>query len=110
MDRRDLSLDLPFDENQELTPLELLPDNSPDQEDMLIRSQDSQIQRNGISKALDRLSERERYIITHRIMSDNPLTLREIGDTFQLSRERIRQIEKEALTKLRSDMQNAALS
>jgi RNA polymerase sigma-32 factor len=110
MGRRDLSLDLPFDENEELTPLELLSDDSPDQEDMLIRSQDSQIQRNEISTALDKLSERERYIITHRIMSDNPLTLREIGDTFRLSRERVRQIEKEALTKLRRDMQSAASS
>ena len=110
MGRRDLSLDLPFDEDQELTPLALLSDDSPDQEDMLIRSQDSQIQRNEISKALARLSERERYIVTHRIMSDNPLTLREIGDTFHLSRERIRQIEKEALTKLRREMQNAPLS
>ncbi len=107
MGRRDLSLDLPFDDDKELTPLELLSDGSPDQEDMLIQSQDAQIQRNEISKALERLTERERYIITHRIMSDNPLTLREIGDTFQLSRERVRQIEKEALTKLRSDMQNA---
>ena len=110
MGRRDLSLDLPFDEGQELTPLALLSDDSPDQEDMLIRSQDSQIQRNEISKALASLSERERYIITHRIMSDNPLTLREIGDTLHVSRERIRQIEKEALTKLRREMQNAPLS
>ena len=110
MGRRDLSLDLPFDEDQELTPLALLSDDSPDQEDMLIRSQDSQIQRNEISRALDRLNERERYIITHRIMSDKPLTLREIGDTLHLSRERIRQIEKEALTKLRRDMQNSPLS
>ncbi len=110
MGRRDLSLDLPFDEDQELTPLALLSDDSPDQEDMLIRSQDAQIQRNEISNALARLSERERYIITHRIMSDNPLTLREIGDTLNLSRERIRQIEKEALTKLRREMQNAPLT
>ncbi len=110
MGRRDLSLDLPFDEDQELTPLALLSDDSPDQEDMLIRSQDSQIQKNEISKALAKLSERERYIINHRIMSDNPLTLREIGDTLQLSRERIRQIEKEALTKLRREMQNTPLS
>jgi RNA polymerase sigma-32 factor len=110
MGNRDLSLDLPFDEGQELTPLALLSDDSPDQEDMLIRSQDSQIQKNEISKALARLSERERYIITHRIMSDNPLTLREIGDTLNLSRERIRQIEKDALTKLRREMQNTPLS
>ena len=110
MGRRDLSLDLPFDEDKELTPLELLSDDSPDQEHILIQSQDLQVQRNEISKALDRLSEKERYIITHRIMSDNPLTLQEIGDTFQLSRERVRQIQKEALKKLRRDMQNAALS
>jgi RNA polymerase sigma-32 factor len=110
MGKRDVSLDLPFDENQELTPLELLSDDSPDQEDMLIQSQDSQIRRNEVSKALDKLSERERYIITHRIMSDNPMTLREIGDTFKLSRERIRQIEKEALTKLRRDMRDSAVS
>lgn len=110
MGRRDLSLDLPFDEDQGLTPLALLSDDSPDQEDMLIRSQDSQIQRDEISKALARLSERERYIITHRIMGDNPLTLREIGDTLHLSRERIRQIEKEALTKLRRELQDAPLS
>ena len=110
MGRRDLSLNLPFNEDQELTPLAHLSDNSPDQEDILIRSQESQIQRNEISKALANLSERERYIITHRIMGDNPLTLREIGDTFHLSRERIRQIEKEALTKLRKELQDAPLS
>ena len=110
MSRRDLSLDLPFDEDQELTPLALLPNDSPDQEDVLIRSQDSQLQKDEVSKALASLSERERYIITHRIMGDNPLTLREIGDTFHLSRERIRQIEKEALTKLRRELQDAPLS
>jgi RNA polymerase sigma-32 factor len=110
MGKRDLSLDLPFDEDQELTPLALLPHDSPDQEDVLIRSQDSQIQKDEVSRALASLSERERYIITHRIMGDNPLTLREIGDTLHLSRERIRQIEKEALTKLRSEMQNVPLS
>ncbi len=110
MGRRDLSLDLPFDEDQELTPLALLPNDSPDQEDVLIRSQDSQIQKDEVSKALASLSERERYIITHRIMGDNPLTLREIGDTLHLSRERIRQIEKEALTKLRRELQDAPLS
>lgn len=105
---RDVSLDFPFDEEKELTPLQLLSDDSPDQEDVLIRSQDEEIRRKEVSKALDTLNEREKYIIVHRIMSESPLTLREIGDTFDLSRERVRQIEKEALTKLRSEMQGAA--
>jgi RNA polymerase sigma-32 factor len=108
MARRDVSLDFPFDEEKELTPLQLLSDDSPDQEDVLIRSQDEEIRRKEVSKALDTLNEREKYIIVHRIMSESPLTLREIGDTFELSRERVRQIEKEALTKLRSEMQGAA--
>jgi RNA polymerase sigma-32 factor len=108
MGRRDVSLDFPFDEEKELTPLQLLSDDSPDQEELLIQSQDEEIQRSEISKALDTLNERERYIITHRIMNESPLTLREIGDTFKLSRERVRQIEKEALTKLRKEMQSPA--
>jgi RNA polymerase sigma-32 factor len=106
MGRRDVSLDFPFDEEKELTPLQLLSDDSPDQEELLIQSQDEEIQRSEISKALDTLNERERYIITHRIMNESPLTLREIGDTFKLSRERVRQIEKEALAKLRKEMQS----
>jgi RNA polymerase sigma-32 factor len=105
---RDVSLDFPFAEEKELTPLQLLSDDSPDQEDVLIRSQDEEIRRKEVSKALDTLNEREKYIIVHRIMSESPLTLREIGDTFDLSRERVRQIEQEALTKLRSEMQGAA--
>lgn len=108
MGRRDVSLDFPFDEEKELTPLQLLSDDSPDQEEVLIQSQNEEIQRSEISKALDTLNERERYIITHRIMNESPLTLREIGDTFKLSRERVRQIEKEALTKLRKEMQSPA--
>jgi RNA polymerase sigma-32 factor len=40
------------------------------------------------------LNERELYIFEHRIMTDEPMTLQEIGDHFGISRERARQIEK----------------
>jgi RNA polymerase sigma-32 factor len=40
------------------------------------------------------LNERELYIFEHRIMTDEPLTLQEIGNHFKISRERARQIEK----------------
>lgn len=39
------------------------------------------------------LSERDRFILDNRIMSDDPMTLREIGDRFQVSRESIRQTQ-----------------
>ena len=58
------------------------------------------VQRN-IAGALGKLNEKELYIITHRIMADNPETLQKIGDRFHITRERVRQIEKQALKKLR---------
>ena len=41
------------------------------------------------------------YVITNRIMAEEPLTLREISKPLHLSRERVRQIENEALKKLK---------
>jgi DNA-directed RNA polymerase specialized sigma subunit len=51
--------------------------------------------------ALASLSERESYIILNRVMADTPQTLQEIGDKYRVKRERIRQIEKQALKKVR---------
>jgi RNA polymerase sigma-32 factor len=50
---------------------------------------------------MKRLSEKEMYVITNRIMAEEPLTLREISKPLHLSRERVRQIENEALKKLK---------
>ncbi|MEN6466702.1 MAG: sigma factor-like helix-turn-helix DNA-binding protein, partial [Syntrophaceae bacterium] len=58
--------------------------------------------RMNIAGALAKLNERERFIIQNRIMADNPLTLQDIGDKFNITRERARQIEKDALRKIRA--------
>jgi RNA polymerase sigma-32 factor len=42
-------------------------------------------------------------VIKNRVMADSPLTLQEIGDHLKLSRERVRQIESEALKKLKKE-------
>ena len=44
------------------------------------------------------------YVIKNRIMADEPLTLQEIGNQLKLSKERVRQIESEALKKLKKEM------
>lgn len=56
-----------------------------------------------LMESLDRLSEREKQIIIYRYGLDNekPKTLEEIGSIYDLSRERIRQIENQALVKLK---------
>ncbi len=103
MSSRDLSLDAPFDEGHELTHLELLQESSPNQEEALAHEEEKKIREREITTAMKRLNEKEIYVIKNRIMSDTPLTLQEIGDHLKLSRERVRQIESEALKKLRKE-------
>jgi RNA polymerase sigma-32 factor len=50
-----------------------------------------------------RLNEKEVYVLQNRIMAEEPLTLQQIGDHLKLSRERVRQIESEALKKLKRE-------
>lgn len=75
--------------------------------DMLILERDME---NFLMQALEQLTERERQIIIYRYGLDNekPKTLEEIGSIYDLSRERIRQIENQALGKLKeySDAEN----
>ena len=104
MSSRDLSLDAPFDEDHELTPLELLRESSPNQEEELMEKEEKGILEEEVGRAIKRLNEKEAFVIKHRVMSDSPLTLQEIGDQLKLSRERVRQIESEALKKLKREM------
>jgi RNA polymerase sigma factor (sigma-70 family) len=61
------------------------------------------LERSALRQALGRLSDRERAVLTLRfgLDHDQPLTLDEVGRRFELTRERIRQIEAKALSKLR---------
>ena len=103
MSSRDLSLDAPFDEGQELTHLDLLREDSLNQEEAIAEEEEKKIRERDVQNAMRRLNEKEVYVIKNRIMSEEPLTLQEIGDHLNLSRERVRQIESEALKKLRKE-------
>jgi RNA polymerase sigma-32 factor len=103
MSSRDLSLDTPFDDGQELTPLELLREDSLNQEEAIAQVEEKTIREREVQNAMKRLNEKEVYVIQNRIMSDEPLTLQQIGDHLKLSRERVRQIESEALKKLKKE-------
>jgi RNA polymerase sigma-32 factor len=106
MSSRDLSLDTPFDQDHELTPLELLQESSPGQEEELITKQEKTLLEDEVVKAMKRLNEKEVFVIRNRVMAEAPLTLQEIGDHLSLSRERVRQIESEALRKLKKEMRS----
>jgi len=103
MAARDLSLDAPFDEAQELTHLDLLKEESLNQEEVFAQDEEKKIREHEVRNAMKRLNEKEVYVIKNRIMADEPLTLQQIGDHLKLSRERVRQIESEALKKLKKE-------
>ena len=103
MAARDLSLNAPFDEAQELTHLDLLKEESLNQEEVFAQDEEKKIREHEVRNAMKRLNEKEVYVIKNRIMADEPLTLQQIGDHLKLSRERVRQIESEALKKLKKE-------
>ena len=100
MSGRDLSLDIPVTEGGESTHMDRLMFEGEDQETALIRKEERALVQHNIAGALAKLSEKESFIIRNRVMADTPLTLQEIGDRYRISRERARQIEKQALRKL----------
>lgn len=102
---RDLSLDATVGEEQETTFMDFLADFAPNQEERLADKERRQIIKRVVEEALGQLSQRERTIIEKRFMAEEPMTLQELGEAFNVSRERVRQIELSALKKLKQSLQ-----
>jgi RNA polymerase sigma-32 factor len=100
MSSRDLSLDASVSDDGDSTHMDQLTYDGEDQETALIRKEERELVQHNIAGALAGLNEKETFIIHHRVMADNPLTLQAIGDRYHITRERARQIEKQALRKL----------
>jgi RNA polymerase sigma-32 factor len=101
---REWSLNQSVGEDKDLSAIDLLQDDSVGQEDMLLEKE-REDELSGLTKtALQKLDPRERFIVGRRFMDDEPWTLQKLGDHFGTSRERIRQLEKRALGKLKSDL------
>jgi RNA polymerase sigma-32 factor len=100
--RGEYSLDAEITDSDGYTMLEGLADERQNQEEQLAEHQEKALLRRDISTAMSNLNEKERFIIEHRVIADEPQTLQEIADNFALSRERVRQIEEGALRKMRN--------
>lgn len=100
---RELSIDDYVDRDEECRLANLLADDkSESQEDSIYAREVSTI----VRSALGRLDERELHIIRNRfgLLGGQELTLEEIGKSLNLSRERVRQLEREAKDKLRASL------
>lgn len=104
MSGKDLSLDANIEGSTERTYLDMLGDTF-DQEQFLEDSQARPLVARKIKEALANLKDRERYIIERRVLTDSPETLEKLSRKFGISRERVRQIEKNALNKIRKEFQ-----
>ncbi len=107
MGRRDTSLDVELVEGEGYTMLSTLPDESDNQEDLLLAHEEQRLNTARTSAALAILKPRERQIIERRILAEVPNTLQELADEFNISRERVRQIEQDALRKLRVELSSS---
>ena len=100
MGSRDVSLHEYIGDDGENAHIDFLAFEGENQEVSLIKNEERSLVKQNITAALSTLNEREAYIILNRVMADNPETLQEIGDKYNITRERARQIEKQALKKV----------
>lgn len=112
MERRmaapDLSLDAPVsteDGDGSRTRLDLIEDEVADPEDRVDAAEFKDLLQSKLRRFGADLEGREREIFVDRVMSDEPVTLQELGDRWGVSRERARQIEKRLLLRLREYLQ-----
>ena len=75
---------------------------------MVGEHEELQLRSGMLKRAMAELSERERDILVRRRLSDEPLTLEELGTHYGISRERIRQLESRAFDKVQKFVQAEA--
>jgi RNA polymerase sigma-32 factor len=85
-----------------------LADDTPDQETTLGESQEFTERMGMLTNAMQDLNEREKAIFQARRLQDEPATLEQLAQVYNVSRERIRQIEVRAFEKVQDAVQKAA--
>ena len=99
---RDLSVDVPIGNDDEATLLHFLPDDKQTPEEQIAESQYQQLLREKMENFAETLKDKELVIYRERLLNEDPLTLREIGEKYSISRERVRQIEERVKKKLKT--------
>lgn len=102
--RQDMSLNIPLSEEGGATRMDFLPALQPAIEDDVAQDEITLMVREHIKAILPKLNEKEQDILSTRLLSDSPVTLREIGEKYGITRERVRQIEARLLQKLKKHL------
>ncbi len=87
---------------------DFLADDRPLQDVVVAEAEEADMRREMLVEAMGSLNDREKHILTERRLVDHPQTLEELSQVYDVSRERIRQIEVRAFEKLQKAMQRIA--
>ena len=98
--KQDRFLDEPVGDEEGDNLIDFIPETRASQEMIYLRNQEQRNRKTMLKNAMSNLNEREQYIITARKLSDNPSTLEDLSIHFNVSKERIRQIEEKAMEKM----------
>jgi RNA polymerase sigma-32 factor len=104
----DTSLNVPLREDGEGTWQDWLVDSEPLQDERVAEAQETRVRHELLVEAMQALNEREKHILTERRLTDEPKTLEELSQVYDVSRERIRQIEVRAFEKLQKALMSLA--
>lgn len=111
MGKRDISTDKPISQKDDsLTFGDTLRASTPSAEENVIREDvDARVQ-NILDDVYDDLTPRERYLLEHRLLAEDPMTLEAVGHEFGVTRERVRQLESRLKKKLKKAFESAGVT
>jgi len=101
LDGWDLSLDAPLKDDSDTERIEFLSVETESTEERVAKKEMEVLLHNKIAEFKKTMTPRELEIFDLRIFSDSPATLQEIGDRYKISRERVRQVEKNIIKRMR---------
>ena len=104
----DTSLNVPLREEGDGQWQDWLVDTDPLQDERVAEAEETKVRHELLVQAMESLNDREKHILTERRLSDDPRTLEELSQVYDVSRERIRQIEVRAFEKLQKSLMNLA--
>jgi RNA polymerase sigma-32 factor len=104
----DTSLNVPMREDGDGQWQDWLVDTDPLQDERVAEAEESKVRHELLVQAMEALNDREKHILTERRLSEEPKTLEELSQVYDVSRERIRQIEVRAFEKLQKALMGLA--
>ena len=104
----DASLNVSMRDDSESQWQDLLADERPLQDETVADAEEARYRRDLLNEALGSLNDRERQILTDRRLAEDPKTLEELSQVYNVSRERVRQIEVRAFEKLQKAIHRIA--